>query len=159
MEAADPAAAVDAADEKSEENTVAEKFRLSAVGHLTPEVIAALVDGELSRGAEDRAKVHLVSCAECRAEVRDQRQAAQRVRGAAESALGGIHAPGGLRDRLAGIPEACAGSGGGDGDTMDTPEDDRVGVDGRRRPVSLLGKVSGMVRRSLRRSPRRGAGR
>ncbi|WP_238525923.1 anti-sigma factor family protein [Corynebacterium nuruki] len=136
---------------ENEESTVAEKFRLTAVGHLTPEVTAALVDGELSRGAENRAKVHLVSCPECRAEVREQRQAAQRLRGAAETALGGIHAPGGLRARLAGIPETCADGG---GDSPDPGDSDRVGVDGRRRPESVVARVGGAVRRTLRRSPR-----
>jgi hypothetical protein len=130
---------------------VAEKFRLSSVGHLTPEVIAALVDGELSHGAEDRAKVHLVDCAECREEVRSQRQAAQLLRGAAESARGGLHVPGRLRDRLAGIPQACAETGPGADDRWEGSG--HVGVDGRRRPESVVGRVTEAVRRVVRRSP------
>ena len=51
-----------------------------SVDHLSTEAIAALVDGELSRRAEHRAKIHLVHCESCRAEVRAQRSAAHRLR-------------------------------------------------------------------------------
>ena len=109
------------------------------VGHLTTEAVAALVDGELSTGAESRAKVHLVHCSDCREEVRAQRQAAARMRDQAGT-MSEVHAPGALLDRLTGIPASCG-----------EPDDhDGVGVDGRRRPESLGARLSTSVRRMLR---------
>lgn len=115
------------------------------VGHLSTEAVAALVDGELSRGAEDRAKSHLVHCGECRAEVRAQRQAADRVR--RSGGLDEVHAPGALLARLTGIPASCR-------DATDTAEElpgaGTVGVDGCRRPETLGDRLSTTVRRALR---------
>lgn len=120
----------------------------SDVGHLTTEAVAALVDGELSRGAEDRAKAHLVHCGECREEVRVQRQAAARMRSQAGT-LSEVHAPGSLLERLTGIPSSCAGTGSGDGDGHSDGHDS-VGVDGCRRPEKFGDRLSTSVRRMLR---------
>lgn len=126
----------------------------SAVGHLTPEVVAALVDGELSRGAEQRAKVHLVHCQECRNEVRAQRQAADRLRGS--DPLDGVHISGTLLDRLTQIPVVCdeseqsagvdATAGSGDGNVSG-----EVGPDGCRRPDTFSGRMAAAMRRVQRR--------
>jgi hypothetical protein len=116
------------------------------VGHLTTEAVAALVDGELSRGAESRAKVHLVHCSDCREEVRAQRQAAARMRDQAGT-MSEVHAPGSLLDRLTGIPTSC-------GEQVAASDDldghDAMGVDGCRRPESLGDRLSTSVRRMLR---------
>ncbi|WP_239154160.1 anti-sigma factor [Amycolatopsis sp. FDAARGOS 1241] len=48
--------------------------------HLLPDVVVALVDGELSPGAHDRATAHLARCGMCAAEVSAQRQAVEAVR-------------------------------------------------------------------------------
>ncbi|MBB3676351.1 anti-sigma factor family protein [Modestobacter versicolor] len=44
-------------------------------GHLAQEAIAALVDGELSGGAANRAARHLAGCVQCRMAVSAQREA------------------------------------------------------------------------------------
>ncbi|MGO1948223.1 MAG: anti-sigma factor [Mycobacteriaceae bacterium] len=115
----------------------------SDVGHLTPEVVAALVDGELGKGAEHRARIHLVHCEECRTEVRAQRQAAERLRGS--DPLDGIHVSGSLLDRLTQIPTVC-------GDNAEQAEDEPgdVGPDGRRRPATLSGRMAAAARRVQR---------
>lgn len=91
------------------------------IDHLGPEAIAALVDGELSPGAAERASIHLVHCAECRGEVAAQRDVASVMRHAmAEDGLSSERAqpkpgatmlsglPDALLNRLASIPEQCA---------------------------------------------------
>ena len=117
----------------------------SAVGHLTPEVVAALVDGELSRGAEQRAKVHLVHCQECRNEVRVQRQAADRLRGS--DPLDGVHISGTLLDRLTQIPVVCDES----EQSAGVDATDEVGPDGCRRPDTFSGRMAAVMRRVQRR--------
>src|SRR5215217_3567686 len=47
--------------------------------HLLPDAIVALVDGELSAGAHDRALSHIAHCADCTADVAAQRQARTEV--------------------------------------------------------------------------------
>lgn len=126
---------------------MAEERRLSAVGHLTPEVVAALVDGELSRGAEHRARIHLVYCEECRDQVKIQRQAAERVRD--NGSLGGVHVSGSLISRLTRIPTESA--------VQETPaaqyaEEDTLGLDGCRRPDSLTGRLAAAARKAQRRA-------
>lgn len=69
--------------------------------HLSLEAVAAFVDGELSDTACHRARVHLVHCAECRAEIERQRGASEWLRG---SNIGeDVRAPHDLLARLAGI--------------------------------------------------------
>jgi len=48
--------------------------------HLLPDAVVALVDGELSLGAQDRAPSHIARCASCAAEVSAQRQAVRALR-------------------------------------------------------------------------------
>jgi anti-sigma factor RsiW len=48
--------------------------------HLLPDVVVALVDGELSLGAQDRAAAHLARCPGCAAEVAAQRQAVAAIK-------------------------------------------------------------------------------
>lgn len=50
--------------------------------HLAGEAVAALIDGELSRGAYGRALDHMVRCVECRTAVSVQRQAKAALVGA-----------------------------------------------------------------------------
>lgn len=124
---------------------------LSDVGHLTPEVVVALVDGELTTGAEHRARIHLVHCVECRDEVRAQRQAADRLRDGIP--LDEVHASGSLLQRLTRIPDDCAGIDDvGDGNTDGSAGGDRaVGIDGCRRPDSFTGRMAAAARKAQRR--------
>ncbi|QNH96312.1 anti-sigma factor family protein [Corynebacterium anserum] len=108
-----------------------------SVEHLSPEAMAALVDGELSPRAEHRAKVHLVHCQRCRDEVREQRRAAERLRDDC-----GVHASGSLIERLTRIPECCE----------EYSRDRGFGVDGRRRPETLIDGVDLFFRRIQRKS-------
>ena len=83
------------------------------IGHLVPEAIAALVDGELSPRAAERARIHLVHCADCRREMLSQREVAQAMRTAMTQQAGPGHAtehegqgpPAALLSRLAAIPQ------------------------------------------------------
>jgi anti-sigma factor RsiW len=67
--------------------------------HLAQEAIAALVDGELSGGAANRAARHLGGCAQCRMAV-----AAQREAKAALQVPEDVAVPGDLMSRLRAIP-------------------------------------------------------
>ncbi|MEV0064927.1 MULTISPECIES: zf-HC2 domain-containing protein [unclassified Amycolatopsis] len=55
--------------------------------HLLPDVVVALVDGELSLGAQDRASAHIARCPGCAAEVAAQRQAVAAVKCAGEPSM------------------------------------------------------------------------
>lgn len=68
--------------------------------HLAPDAVVALVDGELSTGAQDRASAHLARCPFCAAEVAAQRHASRAVRGAGVPA-----APSALLAALMAIPQ------------------------------------------------------
>lgn len=83
--------------------------RFSSVEHLSHEAVAAFVDGELSASAEHRARVHVVQCPECRAEVHGQRGAAEMLRGCNLSAH--VRAPEDLLAKLAGIAHSNLGPG------------------------------------------------
>lgn len=54
--------------------------QFSSTDHLSPEAVAAFVDGELSDSARRRAQGHIAQCAECHEEVVAQHQASQRMR-------------------------------------------------------------------------------
>lgn len=54
--------------------------KLDTIGHLGPEAVVAFVDGEMPPKAAHRVRVHIVHCAECRAEVQQQRGASEWVR-------------------------------------------------------------------------------
>ena len=84
-------------------NTTIKSF--ASVEHLGPEAIAAFVDEEMSRAAMHRARVHLVQCAECRAEVEAQRAAALKLRSTADTDTFSI--PPELLHRLAHIADCC----------------------------------------------------
>lgn len=47
--------------------------KFSSTDHLSPEAVAAFVDGELDPASHRRATMHLEECAQCQAEVDDQR--------------------------------------------------------------------------------------
>ncbi len=67
--------------------------------HLAQEAIAALVDGELSGGAANRAARHLTGCTQCRLAVQAQREAKAALQRDADVAV-----PGDLLSRLNAIP-------------------------------------------------------
>lgn len=75
--------------------------QFASVEHLSPEAVAAFVDGELTDLAAHRARVHLVHCAECRAEIERQRGASEWLRGS--NITDEVRAPRDLLNRLAGI--------------------------------------------------------
>lgn len=67
--------------------------------HLSDEAVAAFADGVLSGLARDRAARHVAGCAECRAAVKVQREAAFALRAASAP-----QAPAELFDRLRALP-------------------------------------------------------
>lgn len=75
-----------------------------SIEHLSAEAIAGFVDSELPPVAMGRARVHLVHCPECRAEVQAQRRAAERLR---QGATGDIAVPSSLLDKLNSIARSC----------------------------------------------------
>lgn len=112
-----------------------------SVEHLSLDAIVSFVDGELPRRAEHRVKVHLVHCSSCRALVRDQREAAVRLRDQDVD----VHVSGTLLQRLVQIPIECheEESSGGSGSMR---------VDGCRRPEKLSDQVDLMIRKLQRKS-------
>ncbi|WIM72660.1 hypothetical protein QP028_01545 [Corynebacterium suedekumii] len=66
-----------------------------------PRLWRRFVDGELTDGALHRARVHLVHCGECRAEIERQRNASEWLRGS--NITPEVRAPEDLLARLAGI--------------------------------------------------------
>lgn len=71
-------------------------------GHLSLDVVVALVDGELAAGPAHRAMAHVDHCLQCAAEVTAQRQARRRLRGA-----GVPGAPTSLLSSLRAIPTSA----------------------------------------------------
>lgn len=111
--------------------------QLASVEHLSPEAVAAFVDGELTDLAAHRARVHLVHCAECRAEIERQRGASEWLRGS--NITDEVRAPRDLLNRLAGIATGpvCPGP-----DAESTPT---------QVPQGLLDKVE-MLMRAVKRN-------
>ena len=70
--------------------------------HLTLEAVVAYVDGELATGPHERAVRHLDHCADCAAEVIEQRQARTALRGADCPTL-----PSSLMTSLCAIPQSA----------------------------------------------------
>lgn len=70
--------------------------------HLTLEAVVAYVDGELAAGPHERATRHLDHCADCAAEVVEQRQARTALRGADCPSL-----PSSLMSSLCAIPQSA----------------------------------------------------
>lgn len=103
----------------------------ASVEHLGPEAVAAYVDQELSELATHRARVHLVHCPECRAEIRRQHRAAEVLR---ESNSGHeLRAPKSLMARLADIEDSC-------------PSGPGVEESSHSEPESFLDKLDIMIR-------------
>lgn len=73
----------------------------ASVEHLGPEAVAAYVDGELSEVAVHRARVHLVHCPECRAEIKRQQHVVETIRECNRTEE--LRAPSALMARLTGI--------------------------------------------------------
>ena len=81
--------------------------RFESIGHLGPEAVVAFVDGEMDLKSVDRVRLHLVHCAECRAEIHAQRGTSAWVR--QTDGQSDVRVPHGLMDKLAGIAEGeCA---------------------------------------------------
>ena len=91
----------DAAQAKARDKAKAKARRSDTIGHLGPEAVVAFVDGEMEPKFMHRVRIHLVHCAECRADVHQQRHASEWVRHCADSAK--VKAPQSLLARLAGI--------------------------------------------------------
>ncbi|MEZ2122279.1 MULTISPECIES: anti-sigma factor [unclassified Corynebacterium] len=108
----------------------------ASVEHLSPEAVAAFVDGELSPGAAHRARVHMVHCVECRDDVDQQRRAAERLRTCGEN--DDIRVPSSLLERLNSIAQSCP-AGPGVEDSVCSP------------PQTLLDKMD-ILYRAVRRS-------
>ncbi|WP_296106048.1 zf-HC2 domain-containing protein [uncultured Corynebacterium sp.] len=75
-----------------------------SIEHLSEEAVAAFVDGEMPPRAQRRVLRHLVHCDECRRDVKAQRDAAQRMREAANEP---VHMSTELLHKLAAIPTNC----------------------------------------------------
>ena len=91
----------DAAQAKARDKAKAKARRSDTIGHLGPEAVVAFVDGEMEPKFMHRVRIHLVHCAECRADVHQQRHASEWVRHCADSAA--VKAPQSLLVKLAGI--------------------------------------------------------
>lgn len=91
----------DAAQAKARDKAKAKARRSDTIGHLGPEAVVAFVDGEMEPKFMHRVRIHLVHCAECRADVHQQRHASEWVRHCADSAK--VKAPQSLLAKLAGI--------------------------------------------------------
>lgn len=91
---------------KARDKAKARARRADSIGHLGPEAVAAFVDGEMDPKATHRVHVHLVHCAECRADVREQRRASQWVRNCNVDHQ--VRAPKDLMAKLAGIAAEAA---------------------------------------------------
>lgn len=109
----------------------------ASVEHLSLEAVAAFVDGELSDAATHRARVHLVHCPECRAEIERQRGASEWLRGS--NITEEVRAPHDLLARLTGIAAGPVKAG-PDAESMPPPE-----------PECLLDKVE-MILRAVKRN-------
>ncbi|OFR67032.1 anti-sigma factor [Corynebacterium sp. HMSC078H07] len=97
------------AQAKVRDKAKARAQRADTIGHLGPEAIVAFVDGEMPAKYAHRVRVHLVHCAECRAEIHHQRNASEWVREC--SVESHVRAPESLMAKLAGIAHQGAGPG------------------------------------------------
>ena len=84
--------------------------RISGVGHLTTQAVAAYVDGELRMGAHMRASAHLGSCAQCAEAVEVQRSTRSDLRRCGKPTV-----PETLLGSLRSIPHLAAPQDGHDG--------------------------------------------
>ncbi|OFT61588.1 anti-sigma factor [Corynebacterium sp. HMSC05E07] len=97
------------AQAKVRDKAKARAQRADTIGHLGPEAVVAFVDGEMPAKYAHRVRIHLVHCAECRAEIQHQRNAAEWVREC--SVESHVKAPDSLMAKLAGIAHDGAGPG------------------------------------------------
>ncbi len=112
-----------------------------SIDHLSPEAIAAFVDGELPRKAVDRAASHLAHCDECRAEVHGQQQAARALR--EDSCADSVSASHRLMQKLRSIPELAR-------QQSEIPESEKhylIAADGCRKPECLSDALDLFVRK------------
>ncbi|EFK54256.1 zf-HC2 domain-containing protein [Corynebacterium genitalium ATCC 33030] len=73
--------------------------QFDSIDHLSYEAVAALIDGELSPSATQRAHSHLAECSDCREETQRQQAAAAAVR--LHNGDGCLRAPRSLVEKLA----------------------------------------------------------
>ncbi|MGW4483529.1 hypothetical protein ACWEOE_06785 [Amycolatopsis sp. NPDC004368] len=99
--------------------------------HLLPDVVVALVDGELSLGAQDRASAHVARCPLCASEVAAQRQAVAAVKGAGEPSMSA-----GFLASLRSIPDHTELPG--------TPDNLAVTADGQLVAIQRPDRVAGL---------------
>ncbi|MHA2788664.1 zf-HC2 domain-containing protein [Corynebacterium sp. S7] len=109
------------------------RMELASVEHLSPEAVAAFVDGELSDGALHRARVHVVHCSDCREEVHAQRHASEAVRGSNLEEC--VRAPRNLVARLSQIADLAPLR-----DPEDSPSVEKDDTAGERRLKALFRK-------------------
>ncbi|WP_033295124.1 anti-sigma factor family protein [Amycolatopsis jejuensis] len=102
-----------------------------AESHLMPDVVVALVDGELSPGAQDRATSHVAHCPGCAAEVTAQRQAVAAVKRAGEPSMSA-----GFLASLRSIPEHT--------DLPGSPDNLAVTADGQLVAIQRPDRVAGL---------------
>jgi hypothetical protein len=115
------------------------RLELALVEHLSPEAVAAFVDGELSDGALHRARVHVVHCRDCREEVHTQRHASEAVRGSNLEEC--VRAPRNLVARLSQIADLAPLRDASDaGDTDDSASAAKENTAGERRLKALFRK-------------------
>ncbi|RMB70482.1 zf-HC2 domain-containing protein [Corynebacterium macginleyi] len=86
---------------KARDKAKARARRSDSIGHLGPEAVVAFVDGEMEPKAMHRVRIHLVHCAECRADVHHQRHASEWVRHCSDDSA--VKAPQSLLAKLAGM--------------------------------------------------------
>lgn len=113
-------------------NSVREKAQeFASVDHLSVDAAAMFVDNELSKGAMHRARLHILHCAECREEIRLQRETVEFLR--TECRDEKVSAPVDLKAKLAGLANECAPGPGAEDLAM-------------QRPDSFVAKVESVVR-------------
>ena len=99
--------------------------------HLMPDVVVALVDGELSLGAQDRAAAHLARCPGCAAEVAAQRQAVVAIKRAGAPSMSA-----GFLASLRSIPEHT--------DLPGSPDNLAITADGQLVAIQRPDRVAGL---------------
>ncbi|MCG3757602.1 anti-sigma factor [Amycolatopsis sp. Poz14] len=102
-----------------------------AESHLMPDAVVALVDGELTPVAHDRALAHLARCPDCAAEVTSQRQAVAAVKDAGAPSMSA-----GFLASLRSIPEHT--------DLPGTPDNLAVTSDGQLVAIQRPDRVAGL---------------
>ncbi|WP_037353363.1 anti-sigma factor family protein [Amycolatopsis orientalis] len=102
-----------------------------AESHLMPDAVVALVDGELTPAAHDRALAHVARCPDCAAEVASQRQAVAAVKDAGAPAMSA-----GFLASLRSIPEHT--------DLPGAPDNLAVTADGQLVAIQRPERVAGL---------------